>query len=44
MANIAYACGFTSISNFNRTFKRVTDMSPTVFLKQDSTNFGRSIT
>lgn len=41
--SIAYECGFTSISNFNRIFKRIMGMSPTAFLKQDSTTFCRNI-
>ncbi|MBL1407215.1 helix-turn-helix domain-containing protein [Sphingobacterium faecale] len=43
IANIAYACGFGSISNFNRTFKHVMGMSPSTFLKQDSTTFCREV-
>ncbi|MFD2726459.1 helix-turn-helix domain-containing protein [Hyunsoonleella rubra] len=31
--DIAYSCGFDSISHFNRTFKRLKDKSPSRFRK-----------
>lgn len=32
ISNIAYSCGFTSVSNFNRMFKRNMGMSPTEYI------------
>lgn len=29
IAEVCYQCGFTTLSNFNRRFRRVTDMTPT---------------
>ncbi len=34
LLGIAYACGFNSKSSFNRSFKKVTDRSPSEFMKQ----------
>ena len=31
ISNVAYACGFHSIANFNRTFKRIKGSTPTKF-------------
>jgi len=31
IAEIAFACGFRSLSQFNKTFKKVAEMSPTEF-------------
>lgn len=32
VATVAYTCGFNSLTNFNRTFKSVMGMSPSVYL------------
>lgn len=32
ISEIAYACGFTSVSSFNRMFKRHLGMSPTAYV------------
>ncbi|SKB38496.1 Helix-turn-helix domain-containing protein [Sphingobacterium nematocida] len=32
ISNIAYTCGFTSVSNFNRMFKRIVGVSPSSYV------------
>ena len=39
ITSIAYACGFSNISNFNRQFKIIKGESPSSFLSQHKTNF-----
>ncbi|WP_343556365.1 AraC family transcriptional regulator [Sphingobacterium sp.] len=34
ISNIAYACGFNSLSNFNRTFKTIKGLSPTEYRRK----------
>lgn len=34
VADVAFACGFGNLSNFNRRFKEVKDMTPTAFRKK----------
>lgn len=34
LLSLAFECGFNSKTSFNRNFKKVTDLSPTEFLKQ----------
>jgi AraC-like DNA-binding protein len=38
LLSIAYECGFNSKTSFNRNFKKVTDFSPTEYLKQANIN------
>lgn len=38
MLEIAYAVGFNNKTSFNKHFKRITGMTPTEFLKKNSTN------
>lgn len=37
IAEIAFACGFQSLSQFNRTFQKIHDCSPREWLKRNST-------
>lgn len=39
ISNIAFDCGFNSLSAFNRAFKKATNMTPTEFIKQKSIDF-----
>jgi len=34
IANVAYSCGFNSITNFNRVFKRITNQSPSEYVER----------
>jgi AraC-like DNA-binding protein len=34
LLSLAYECGFNSKTSFNRNFKKVTDLSPTEYVKQ----------
>ncbi|MDR6564849.1 MULTISPECIES: helix-turn-helix transcriptional regulator [unclassified Arcicella] len=34
IANVAYSCGFNSITNFNRVFKRITTQSPSEYIER----------
>ncbi|WP_342454892.1 helix-turn-helix domain-containing protein [Tenacibaculum sp. L6] len=35
ISEIAYQCGFNNLSNFNRKFKEVKSMSPSIFRKNN---------